>query len=292
MSHWKGTLVALVTPFRQGAIDWTALDRLVDLQLEEGTDGLVLCGTTAESPTLTDDEQPQLIERVVRRVNHRCPIIVGSGSNSTNKSLKLSEQARDLGADGLMLVSPYYNKPTQQGLYEHFGYVASRVKLPIILYNIPGRCGVAIAPETIARLHHDFSNITTLKHATGGVEDAATLHSTCPINILSGDDPITLPLMAVGATGVISVMANLVPGRVRALTSAFLAGQFNEARRHHEELLPLARALFLETNPLPIKTALALRGLIAEEFRLPMCPMQPHLREKLVQVLREYQLVK
>ncbi len=282
----KGSLIALVTPFDNGRVDYQALERLVEFQLAEGVDGLVLCGTTAESPTLLEDERDAIIERIVRQAKNKCPIIVGTGTNATAETLAFSRRAGDLGADGLMLVTPYYNKPTQTGLYRHFGSIAEAVALPIILYNIPGRTAVAIEQETICKLFADFDNIVAVKHATGSVEEAANLRKACDIAILSGDDPLTLPLMEVGAVGVISVAANIVPSRVKALTDASLDGNKEAARQAHDQLLPLAEALLsLETNPLPIKTALAMLGLIKEEFRLPMCPMQPANKDKLHRVL-------
>lgn len=284
--HFKGSLTALVTPFKDGGVDYPALERLVELQLSGGTDGLVLCGTTAESPTLQEVERNAIIKLVVRQAKNKCPVIVGTGTNATAETLTFSRQARELGADGLMLVTPYYNKPTQTGLYQHFGSIADAVALPIILYNIPGRTCVAIEQETICKLFKDFDNIVALKHATGSVEGAASLRSACDVAILSGDDPLTLPLMEVGAVGVISVAANIVPAKVKTLTDAHLDGKKEAAQAAHDQLLPLAKALLsLETNPLPIKTALAMLGLINEEFRLPMCPMQPANKDKLHQVL-------
>ncbi len=292
MITFKGTMVALVTPFRNGNVDMPALEALVEMQLSEGTDGLVLCGTTAESPTLSEAEQDRIVQMVVKRAAGACPIVVGTGSNATHKTVERSGRARDLGADGLMVVTPYYNKPSQAGLYEHFGRVASAVDLPLILYNIPGRCGIEIAEATLCRLFQDFDNITTVKHATGSVEGACSLRLACPITILSGDDPITLPLMSVGAVGVISVLANLLPARLKAMTDAHLAGDSGRARAVHEELYPLAKGLLsLESNPLPIKTALAMKGLIAEEFRLPMCPMQEANRQALRQLLVRAELL-
>lgn len=282
----KGSLTALVTPFQEGSVDYPALERLVELQLAEGTEGLVLCGTTAESPTLLEDERNAIIEQVVRQAKNKCPIIVGTGTNATAETLALSRRACELGADGLMLVTPYYNKPTQTGLHRHFGSIADAVELPIILYNVPGRTSAAIEQETVCKLFKDFDNIVAIKHATGSVEEAASLHRACEIDILSGDDPLTLPLMEVGAVGVISVAANIVPARVKTLTDAQLNGDKEAARAAHDQLLPLAKALIsLETNPLPIKTALAMLGLIKEEFRLPMCPMQPANKDKLHRVL-------
>ena len=281
-------MVALVTPFDSGRVDLAAMERLIDFQLTEGTDGLVLCGTTGESPTLTTEEMRSIVEAAVRKAEGKRPIVVGTGTHSTAKTLELSQRARDWGADGLMLVSPYYNKPTQAGLYEHFGRVADAVDLAIMLYNIPGRTCVTIAEHTICRLFEEFDNICAVKHATGAVDDAVSLGEACDIEILSGDDPMTLPLMVVGAVGVVSVVANILPAKVKALTDACLAGRFEDAQAVHRELYALAKALLsLETNPIPIKTAMALRGMIHEEFRLPMCGMQPQNKDKLHRILTQ-----
>lgn len=287
----RGSMVALITPFRDGRVDHAALERLVAFQLAEGTDGLVLCGTTAESPTLTMDEQSAIVKRTVAQVKGRCPIIVGTGLNCTYKTLKMSELACSLGADALMLVSPYYNKPTQRGLQAHFSAVAERIDVPIILYNIPGRCGVEIDQATISELYNAHDNIVAVKHATGSVEGARALRQACPIDILSGDDPLTCDLMDAGAVGVISVMANLAPAAIKQITDSMLSGDVATARAVHERWLPLAKLLLeLESNPMPIKTALALRGLVAEEFRLPMCPMSSENRAILSTALERYQL--
>jgi 4-hydroxy-tetrahydrodipicolinate synthase len=291
-ARFEGCLTALVTPFADGELDLDALGRLVDQQLREGTDGLVLCGTTAESPTLTDAEQAEIVEFVGQRAAGRCPIIVGTGTNCTAKTVSLSQRARDLGADGLMIVAPYYNKPTQEGLRRHFASVAEQVELPIVLYNIPGRCGVEIQPETIARLFEEIDHIVAVKHATGSVDGARILRQHCPIDILSGDDPLTLALLEVGAIGVISVLSNLLPRRVKAMTDAYRAGNSAAAAAIHEQLLELGQGLLtLSSNPIPIKTALALRGLIREEFRLPMCALDPQSRRRLVALLERHDLL-
>lgn len=285
-------MTALVTPFKNGELDLRALEKLIDLHLTEGTDGLVLLGTTAESPTLTEAEQDTIVEIAVRRAKGRCPLVAGAGSNCTAKTVQRAVRARELGADALMLVAPYYNKPTQQGLFEHFGRVAERVNLPIMLYNIPGRCAVEIHEDTIGRLCESFDHITAVKHATGSVDGASSLRARCAVDIMSGDDPLTLPLMAVGAVGVVSVLSNLLPRKVRALTEAALSGDFSGALAVHHELYPLAKALLsLEVNPLPIKTAMAMKGLIQEEFRLPMCPMHPDNRERLRLLLKGAELL-
>jgi 4-hydroxy-tetrahydrodipicolinate synthase len=291
MGGFSGTITALVTPFRGGAVDWQALEALVERQIDAGVDGLVPCGTTGESPTLSREEHAQVIERVIRAVRRRVPVIAGAGSNNTAEAARMSRHAAECGADGLLVVNPYYNKPTQAGLYEHFAAVARATRTPIVLYNIPGRCGVELSVATIARLRRDFPTIASVKHATGRVDDAAELMQVSDIEVVSGDDPITLPLMALGAVGVVSVLSNLAPRGVRRLTRAALDGDWAAARAAHREMFPLARALLsLETNPIPIKTALAMKGLCAEEFRLPMCPLAPENRTRLEALLAEHPL--
>lgn len=291
MMEFRGTWTALVTPFREGKLDFEALDALVERQLAAGVDGLVPCGTTGESPTLTDDEQVEVISRVVRAARGRAGVLAGAGSNNTHHAIELSRRAERAGADGLLHVNPYYNRPTQRGLFEHFAAVARATRLPIMLYNIPGRAGVTLETATVVKLHAEFENIVAIKHATGRVDDAAELMHACPIALLSGDDPITLPLMSIGATGVVSVLSNLAPRMVKRLTDAGLAADLAAARSAHDALLPLARGLLsLETNPIPIKTALAIRGLCREEFRLPMCPMNPDNRARLHELLENTEL--
>lgn len=282
MHTFQGTLTALVTPMREGRIDHASLETLIARQVEAGVDGLVPCGTTGESPTLSDDEQLEIIRTTVRLASGRAKIVAGAGSNDTRHAIELSHRAADAGADGLLQVNPYYNRPTQRGLFEHFRAIASAVRLPIMLYNIPGRTGVTLEVPTIAALRRECGNIVAVKHATGRVDDAAELFAACDIAVFSGDDPLTLPLMSLGAVGVVSVLSNLAPRMVKRLTDAALAGDFVLARREHEALFALARGLLsLETNPIPIKTALAMKGLCREEFRLPMCPIGEENREKL-----------
>lgn len=286
---FKGCFVANVTPFRDGAVDFPALDELVDYIIDGGVSGIVPCGTTGESPALTQDEHNAIIAAVVKRARKRVPVVAGTGTNCTEKTLELSQAAARAGADGLMLVAPYYNRPNQRGLYEHFSFVAQAVPLPIMLYNIPGRTGVEISVETIARLHADHRNIVAVKHATGSVDGACELAAASDITILSGDDPLTLPLMSVGATGVVSVVANLLPHEMSALTGAALKGDWESARAWHRKLYPVCRDLLkLDINPIPIKTALALRGMIAEEFRLPMCGMDAAKKDKLRSVINPF----
>ncbi len=293
----RGTLTALVTPFREGRLDVAALEALVARQLEAGVDGLVPCGTTGESPTLSEEEHREVICAVARVAKGRgaaqtaVPVIAGSGSNNTAHTLALARLNAECGADALLVVAPYYNRPSQEGLFRHFSAVAEATELPIILYNIPGRCGVEISIETICRLRDKHRNIAAVKHATGSVGGAAELMAACDIPVVSGDDPLTLPLMSLGAVGVISVISNLAPRATKRLTQAVLDGDWPAARAAHRALYPLAKALLaLDTNPVPIKTALALRGLCAEELRLPLCEMAAEKRRTLERLLGEHPL--
>jgi len=286
---FEGCLVALVTPFRDGKLDLPALERLVAELIDGGVNGLVPCGTTGESPTLTDDERDAVIKCVVRVASRRVPVIAGTGTNSTGLTIQHSRAALAAGADALMLVNPYYNKPSQAGLYQHFAACARECSAPIMLYNIPGRTAVELSVDTVARLHSEHRNIAAIKHATGSIDGACELALASDITILSGDDPLTLPLMSVGARGVVSVLGNLVPADVVALTSAALQSRWADALAHHRKLYRLARDLLsLDTNPMPIKTSLAIRGRMAEEFRLPMCSMSQANRQKLVATLDRY----
>lgn len=290
---FKGCLVALVTPFDNGKIDRPALDRLVDDVIEGGVSGLVPCGTTGESPTLAEDEFTDVVAAVVERASGRVPVIAGAGTNATAKTLARSKAAVAAGANAVMLVAPYYNKPNQQGLYEHFSHVAGNIDVPVILYNIPGRSGVEITVETIAKLRADHPNIVAVKHATGSIDGASALAQASDIAIISGDDTLTVPLMSIGAIGIISVLGNLLPREMSAMVGAALNGDWPEAQRLHRRLFPIARDLLkLDTNPIPIKTALALRGTIKEEFRLPMCPMSNDKRKQLAAVLADFGLTK
>jgi 4-hydroxy-tetrahydrodipicolinate synthase len=287
---FKGSFVALVTPFRDGRLDLPALDALIDRMLEARIDGLVPCGTTGESPTLSADEFDTIVSACVKRAAGKTPVIAGTGSNCTQHTIATSRRAIDLGVDGVMVVSPYYNKPTQDGLFEHFSAIAEHVSKPIMLYNIPGRTGVTISADTIARLRASHDRIAAVKHATGEVPGVTELTQQTDIAILSGDDPLTLPMMSVGAMGVVSVIANLVPADVKALTDAALAGDWAGARRWHDRLFRLAQSLLsLATNPIPIKTALAKKGWLALEFRLPMCGMSGELNNRLNAVLKDYE---
>ena len=289
---FEGTYVALVTPFRDGRIDQDALGALVNRLVDAGVDGLVPCGTTGESPTLTSREHEELIEAVVGLSGHRVKVLAGTGGNDTAATVTRTRYAARCGADGALVVSPYYNKPTQEGLYRHFAEIAGKADLPIVLYNIPGRCAVEIQVATIARLHQEFSNIVAVKHATGSMDGACELRAACDIAILSGDDTMTLPLISIGAVGVISVIANLLAAEMVALVGRARAGEMREARELHEKVFPLARAMLtLETNPIPIKAALAMTGKIAEELRLPLCPLSEDNRHRLAALMTTYGLL-
>ena len=289
---FEGTHVAIVTPFRGGKIDHQALTALVSSLIEAGVDGLVPCGTTGESPTLAPAEQDELIGAVVGLADHRVKVIAGTGSNDTAETVERTKRAARLGADGALLIAPYYNKPTQAGLYGHFAEVARRVELPLVLYNAPGRSGVEIQVATIARLEREFSHVVAVKHATGSVDSASALRCESGITILSGDDSMTLPLISIGAAGVISVIANLVPGDMVNLVRRAREGEWPGARELHEKMFPLAHALLaLETNPIPIKAALAMTGKMADELRLPLCPLSDEHRRRLATLMAAYGLL-
>jgi len=282
-------MVALVTPFRDGEVDFKALDELVDFHVDAGTDAIVPCGTTGESPTLTHDENDAVTAAVVRRAKGRVPVLAGTGSNSTAEALRMTQNAKKNGADGALLVVPYYNKPTQEGLFQHFRTIADAVDIPQVLYNIPPRCVINMSTETIVRLREACPNVVAVKHATGSMDEASELLGACDIDIISGDDSMTIPLMSIGAVGVISVLANIVPTDVKAMTDAALSGDWKSARAWHHKTFGLSKGLLtLEVNPIPIKTAMAIKGMVTDEFRLPLCPMQPANRKKLEAVLAAY----
>ena len=270
---FHGNHVALLTPFKNGQIDWDSLESLVQRQIEGGVSGLVPCGTTGESPTLTHEEHNQVISAVVKIASGKVPVIAGTGSNATAEAIQSSRHAQENGASALLIVAPYYNKPTQEGLYQHYLSLANSVDLPIMVYNIPGRSAVEIHHDTIVRLA-EHENIASVKEATGNILHVSQLKAATDLAILSGDDALTLPMIALGAVGVVSVASNLVPDRMSKLVSKALAGDFAGAREVHDELFPLLSCLLsLATNPIPIKTALALQGWMEEEFRLPLLPM-------------------
>ena len=284
---FTGTYTALVTPFQRGSVDEDALCRLVEWQVRSGVDGLVPVGTTGESPTLSVEEHIAVIELVVKAARGRVKVVAGTGANCTREAIELTQAAEDVGADGSLQVAPYYNKPTQEGLYRHFNAIASASKLPIILYSIPGRCGVEIGLDTCRRLATDCRTIVGIKEAGGTPERVSQLRALLPrFTILSGDDSLTLPFMSIGAQGVISVVSNLAPREVTRMVNAYMRGRVAEARRLHAKLYPLFKDCFIETNPIPVKAALAMMGRIREEYRLPLCEMASPNRAKLKRTLR------
>ena len=289
---FKGSMVALVTPFRQGRIDEKALGELIEFHIKSGTSALVPCGTTGESATLNYDEHDKVIEFTIKYAKGRIPVIAGTGSNSTDEAIALTKHAKAAGAQASLQVSPYYNRPTQNGLYLHFKKIAEAVDIPIILYNIASRTGVNIEPETFVKLA-GIKNIIGVKEASGSLEQMARIRNMCPKDFLliSGDDALTLPVMAIGGVGVISVVANIAPREVADLCAAFERGDAGKAEEIHYRLLNLVKAMFIETNPIPVKTAMGLMKMCDPGLRLPMCEMAPENREKLVKTLKEYKLI-
>lgn len=285
---FTGTYTALVTPFRGGVVDAAAMGELIERQVSAGVDGIVPVGTTGESPTLSHEEHIKVVELSVRRADKRCKVLAGTGSNSTREAISLTHAAERSGADGALLVCPYYNKPPQEGLYRHFAAIAEATDLPLVLYSIPGRCVIEIAADTVSRLARDCPNIVAIKEAGGKVERVAQLKAACPegFTILSGDDAMTVPFMREGASGVISVASNLVPAEVARLVRLERDGHRAEADALNSMLAPLFRDLFLETNPIPIKAAMAMKGWIGEDLRLPLIPMSAENRSRLEATLR------
>ncbi|MBI3318188.1 MAG: 4-hydroxy-tetrahydrodipicolinate synthase [Candidatus Omnitrophica bacterium] len=294
-SRWlKGSMVALVTPFRNGEVDFKTLRCLIEFQIRGGTSALVPCGTTGESATLSHEEHERVIETAIQTARGRIPVIAGTGSNNTQEALRLTRHAQRSGADAALLIAPYYNRPTQEGLYRHFRTIAESVSIPLVLYNIASRTGVNIEPETFGRLSM-IPNIVGVKEASGSLEQMSRIKAACPERfvLISGDDALTLPVLAIGGTGVISVVANIVPKRVHGLVHSFEGGRRGESRRIHERLLSLTKAMFIETNPIPVKTAMGLMGLLKDaSLRLPMCPMSEGNLVKLKEVLRSYRLIR
>ncbi|MBI4387518.1 MAG: 4-hydroxy-tetrahydrodipicolinate synthase [Candidatus Omnitrophica bacterium] len=282
--NFEGSMVALVTPFRDGKIDELTMRRLIDRQIENRTDIVIPCGTTGESATMSHDEHKSVMSLVVEHVAKRVPVVCGAGSNSTQEAVGLFQHAKKIGADALLVVTPYYNRPTQEGLYRHYEFLAKKVDIPIVLYNVPGRTGVSLAPETVARLAK-IPQVIAIKEASGSLDQASHILSLCDISLVSGDDSLTLPLISVGGRGVISVTANVDPKKMSNMVHMALKGDFKKARELHFELLALSKVLFIETNPIPVKTALGLMGLIKGELRLPLCNMSPENLEKLKSAL-------
>lgn len=290
--QFAGVTVALVTPFQNGAIDWDDLGKLVDWHVEQGTHGLAPCGTTGESPTLTHDENERVVAFVCERARGRIKIMAGTGSNNTAEAIRMTKAAKKAGADGTLQVGPYYNKPTQEGYFRHFGAIAEACDLPQVLYNIPGRTGSAILPETMARLAERSPTIVAVKEATGSLDTASQIAAITDLTILSGDDSLTLPLMSIGGRGVVSVVGNIVPQDMMALVAAFEAGHLAEAQARHRKLFPLCRdMLSAATNPIPLKCAMQLLGRGTGEMRLPMCPIDAAGEARVRQTLTAYGLL-
>jgi 4-hydroxy-tetrahydrodipicolinate synthase len=285
-------MVALVTPFKNGQVDWPSLEALVEFHLQNGTNGIVPCGTTGESATLSHAEHDEVIRTVIKAVNKRVPVIAGTGSNSTDEAVRLTQEAERSGADGALMISPYYNRPTQEGIYQHYRKVASAVGIPLIVYNIPGRTGSKIEPETLARLA-EIENVAGVKEATGSVDQAIDVIRLCGdrLAVYSGEDSLIYSLMSLGGKGVISTVANVAPKQTAQLAQACLAGRWDEGRAMQFQLIPLIRSLFIETNPIPVKTALALMGKCGGELRLPMTPMAESNIPKLRSALSDFGLL-
>lgn len=291
---FKGSIVALVTPFKGDVVDEAAFKRLIEWQIKEGTNGIVPCGTTGEAPTLTEKEQERAIELCVQTVAKRIPVIAGTGSNSTAEAIHMTKHAAKVGANAALVVTPYYNRPTRQGIYLHYKAISESADIPIILYNIAGRTGRNIEPELVAKLASDFKNIVGIKEASGSLEQMMRIKELCGKDffLTSGDDALTLPVLAIGGAGVISVAANIVPRDVAAVINAFNQGDFKKACQIHMKLLPLIRSLFIESNPIPVKKACELMGLCSGAVRLPLCDMEESNLATLKQALHNYGLLK
>jgi 4-hydroxy-tetrahydrodipicolinate synthase len=289
---FSGAITAIVTPFKNGRLDEETFRELIEFQITNGIDGIVPCGTTGESSTLSHEEHDRVIEITIEAVKKRVPVIAGTGSNSTDEALRLTKHAYEAGADGALMVCPYCNRPSQEGLYQHYKIIADSVPIPIIPYNIPGRTGVNLLPETVARLSK-ISNIVGIKEASGSLKQMDDVISLCgeDFDVLSGDDFFTLPLLLLGGKGVISVISNVAPADMAAMIDAFTAGDIKRARQLHNKMVPLIDALFLETNPVPVKAALAMMGKISYEVRLPLCKMSDGNYEKLKSAVKSYGLI-
>ena len=291
---FRGSMVAIVTPFKDGKIDRPGFKKLIKFHLENNTSAIVPCGTTGESATLSYEEHEEVSDIVVEEVAGKVPVIVGTGSNSTWEAVKLTKFASKIKANAALLICPYYNKPTQEGLYQHFKAIAEEVDIPLILYNIPSRTGINMLPETIARLAREFKNIVGVKEASGNLSQMLALRNICPedFSLISGDDALTVPILSIGGKGVISVLANIMPREVEEVVSRFEKGDIKGALNLHLKLYPLIKAMFWETNPIPVKTALNMMGMISGELRLPMFKMSESNKVKLQKMLQEYGLLK
>jgi 4-hydroxy-tetrahydrodipicolinate synthase len=289
----QGSFVALITPFKHKEIDYTALEKLIHWHLEQGTDGFVLLGTTAETAGLASDEKEALLRFAMQRINHKVPVVVGTGTNNLSHTISMTHKAKELGADYALVITPYYIKPTQNGLFEYFKTVEAKTDLPIIMYNVPGRTGVNMTSATTTKIAKTCQRIVGVKEASGNLVQASEIVRDAPNGfiLLSGEDAVNMPLMACGGKGIISVTANVVPKLMHEHIAACLKGDFETARRQHLELVKLNAMMFIETNPIPAKEALNMMGMIENEFRLPMCPLQESNRAILKQALQEYKLI-
>ncbi len=294
--QFAGAFTALVTPFSHGKIDEKSYRQFIEWQIQEGINGLVPCGTTGESATLSHEEHEKVIEICIDQAKGRVPVLAGAGSNNTEEAIRLTRFAKQAGADGALLITPYYNKPTQEGLYQHYKAIATAVDFPTVLYNVPGRTGCNLLPVTVGRLAKEFSNIVGIKEATGNTAQVSDVIEECAgrpqgFSVMSGDDFTVLPLLSLGGTGVISVTSNVAPKKMAELCKAFAAGDLSKAQEIHYELMPLNRSMFVETNPSPVKTALAMMGKMEESFRLPLCSISDANKEYLRDVLQKANIV-
>ena len=289
---FSGSYTAIVTPLKNNKVDYDAYEKIIEMQVEAGIDGIVPCGSTGESATLSHQEHDEVIENAVKFAAGRLKIIAGTGSNSTAEAVRLSKHAQDVGCDGVLLVAPYYNKPTQKGLYLHYKEIADSIKIPVVLYNIQGRSAVNIEPKTIAELAKNCSNIVAVKEASGSLDQMSQIKLLSPdIDLISGDDALTVPVMSIGGTGVISVLSNILPKVVVDLVKAMATKDYDTARKIHFKWLPLIKAMFMETNPIPVKTAMELMGICSGEMRLPMCKMSDEHIKNLKNILKSYGLI-
>ncbi len=292
--RFTGSYVALVTPWNNDLsdIDYGALKDIIEWHIESGTDGIIPAGTTGESATLTHTEQEKLIQKTVEFAGGRCRVMAGAGSNSTSEAVSLAKRAKAAGADSILVITPYYNRPTPEGLYRHFATVAEHCDLPMMLYNVPSRTGTNMLPDTVLRINKDYPSIYGIKEASGNVDQSGQIINKSSMDVLSGDDSLTVPIMAIGGKGVVSVIANIAPAECKAMTAAALAGDFVKAREWHHKLLPIMKACFVETNPAPVKTALERMGRMSSRMRLPMVPLGPESERALLDALRKVGLVK
>ncbi|KJJ85072.1 dihydrodipicolinate synthase [Candidatus Omnitrophus magneticus] len=287
---FQGSYVAIVTPFKNGKVDEKTYVKLLERQIKNGTDGIVPCGCTGEAATLSMEEHKRLVDIAVSTVNRRVPVVAGTGSNSTSDAVELTKYAKKAGCDGALIITPYYNKPTPEGQYRHYAEIAKKADIPIMLYNVPSRTGISLSPATVARLSK-ISNIVAIKEAAGSVQQVMEIIDSCDITVLSGDDSMTLPFMSLGAKGIVSVAANVIPDKIHNLAQSFLDGDIDKARKIHYEIIPVCNAMFIETNPIPVKTTLAMMGLIKEEWRMPLCEMMESNRNKLKEIIKKYGLI-